>query len=175
MLLAVYGVYGVIQSVAPPLAWTALFPPALLAAAVGVAINTRWARSLVYALTLVFVTTWGYSIWVAANAGYFQSSGPARSLLSLMPGIAFVLLGLFCCYVVTTTPSVANPSGRGPLPRFGATPNRAAAPKFGQRPSVLDIVYRHISLTSGCYQLHTRVTGVSSSAGTVRTIERRRR
>jgi hypothetical protein len=68
---------------------------------VGVALRARWARYLVYALTLVFATTWGYAIWIAANAGYFQSSGPGRSLLSLMPGVAFVLLGLFCCYVVT--------------------------------------------------------------------------
>ena len=101
MVLAVYGFYGVIQSFSSPLAWTALFPPAVLAAAVGVALRARWARYLVYALTGVFVITWGYSIWVAANAGYFESSGPGRSLLSLMPGVAFVLLGLFCCYVVT--------------------------------------------------------------------------
>jgi hypothetical protein len=76
-------------------------PPAVLAAAVGVALRARWARYLVYALTGAFVATWGYTIWVAANAGYFQSSGPGRSILSLMPGVAFVLVGVFCCYVVT--------------------------------------------------------------------------
>ncbi len=107
-LLVAYGLYGLFESIGAPFGWTSIYPPALLAAAVGGALRARWARYLVYALTGVFATTWGYSIWVAANAGYLQSSGPARSLLSLMPGVAFVLLGLFCCYVVTTTPPVTD-------------------------------------------------------------------
>jgi len=43
-LLAVYGLYGLFESIGAPLGWTSIFPPALLAAAVGVALRTRWAH-----------------------------------------------------------------------------------------------------------------------------------
>jgi len=101
LLLAVYGAYGLVLSLSSSQTLSTIYSVMLLVAAVGVALRTAWARYLVYALTIVFVATLAFSIWNAANAGFFQSSGVSRSILSLMPGAAFGLLGLFCCYVVT--------------------------------------------------------------------------
>jgi hypothetical protein len=107
-LLAIYGVYGLAHLVGIDAWWMALFPVAMLVAATGVALGKRWARYLVYVLSLVWVTQWSYYAWIAGNSGYFRSLGVERSVLSLMPGTAFLLAVTFCCYVVSTLQPTAE-------------------------------------------------------------------
>jgi hypothetical protein len=108
ILLAVYGLYGLAHLVGINAWWVAVFPVVTLVAAAGVALGKRWARYLVYVLSLVWVAQWSYYVWLAVNSGYFRSSGVELSILSLLPGAAFLLLVTFCCYVVTVLQPTAE-------------------------------------------------------------------
>jgi hypothetical protein len=109
-LLAVYGLYGLFTLSGNHTWRTMIVPAAALVAAVGVAVRQRWARYLVYVIALLLAVQWSYFVWTAAISGYFRDSGVGRSILSLLPGAAFLLLVTFCCYGVTTQ----RASERGP-------------------------------------------------------------
>jgi hypothetical protein len=110
-LLAAYGLYGLFMLIGNQPLWTVIFPIAALVAAGGVAVRKRWARYLVYLLAFLFAAQWSYSVWVAAASGYFRDSGAGRSILSLLPGTAFLLLIAFCCYAVTIQPTSERRTG----------------------------------------------------------------
>jgi hypothetical protein len=112
LLLAVYGLYGLYASLGIHGWRTALLPAATLVAAIGVAGRTRWAPYLVYAVALVFAAIWVYYVWLAAVSGHFRNSGVGVAILSLLPGVAFLLLGAFCCYAATV--DRVPQSGPGP-------------------------------------------------------------
>jgi hypothetical protein len=65
-------------------------------ASVGAANMQRWSRFLVYAMSAGFVATWLYSIYAAARVGYFGPLAWRTIILSLIPGIALLLVALFC-------------------------------------------------------------------------------
>jgi hypothetical protein len=71
-----------------------------LAAAIGVIARAVWAQSLVWLLALSYVGLWGYGIYVAVTAGYFQKSVLGVDVLSLLPGTVFLLMAGYCCYAV---------------------------------------------------------------------------
>lgn len=101
LVLAAFGIYAAFNSLENRSWWWVEVPVLALAAAFGVALRKRWARYVVYALTLVYAVAWGYSICRGVVVGLFHEYGAARSVLSLLPGIAFALVAAFCCYVVT--------------------------------------------------------------------------
>jgi type IV secretory pathway VirB6-like protein len=108
VLLVMYGLYGTAHLVSIH-AWSMAFlPVATLVAASGVALRKSWPQYLVYVLSLLWVAQWSYYVWRAANSGYFRSSGVELSALSLMPGAAFLVLIIFCCYVVTASQPAAE-------------------------------------------------------------------
>jgi len=100
-LLTVFGAYTLSDPSVLRSGW-ALFPIASLVAAFGVLADMRWARYLVYTLSLVFAVYWGFWTWLAVRAGYFTHEPVGVAVLSLVPGAAFMLAAAFCCYVVTT-------------------------------------------------------------------------
>jgi hypothetical protein len=101
-LLALFGVYT-LSDVSVLQSWWAVFPVAALVAAFGVLANQRWARYLVYLLTLVFAVYWAFWAWLAFNTGRFSDSPLGVAVLSLAPGVAFMMAAAFCCYVCRRT------------------------------------------------------------------------
>ena len=99
-LLSIYAVSSLSDSRTLHSLWVA-YPVALLIAAVGVSVGARWARYLVYLASLVFVAEWVYYTWSAVDSGYLRSSPLGIAILSFVPGIAFLIATVFCCYVVT--------------------------------------------------------------------------
>lgn len=104
LLLAIFGIYGLVNLLGTPNWWKTGFPAAALVAAVAVATGQRWARFLVYALSLLFAGDWLYFVWRAAVSGAFRDTGAEMTALSLLPGAAVVLLAAYSCYVVTSQP-----------------------------------------------------------------------
>lgn len=102
LLLAAFGINGLLKTLVGAYSWWWIeLPVAALGGAIGIALRKGWARYCVYTLALVFAITWVYSIWRAIDSGYYHEIGPAQSMLSLLPGLAFALLAAFCGYVVT--------------------------------------------------------------------------
>jgi hypothetical protein len=99
LLLVVYGIYGVLDSFEWRAWWLALVPIGALLAAIGIVLRKVWGRVLISALSLLFALYWIWSIGVAIHSGYLTSARPLQSALSLVPGIAIVLLAGFGCYV----------------------------------------------------------------------------
>jgi hypothetical protein len=101
-LLAIYSAYA---------SWTAFIEKSWvytivalvsIAACVGTAFLKSWSRYPVYALTVGFVTGWIYSVYSAAQVGFFGFffSSPAAAAKSLAPGLLLACLSLVCSYVV---------------------------------------------------------------------------
>jgi hypothetical protein len=65
-------------------------------ACVGAANMQRWSRFVVYAMSAGFGGTWLYSIYAAARVGYFHPLAWRTIILQLIPGIALLLVVLFC-------------------------------------------------------------------------------
>lgn len=98
LLLTAYAVYGIQQAFEFRLWWVALVAAAFAAGALGVAVRARWGTVVTYAISVLFVLYWLWSMATAARAGVFQTGSPLRGALMLIPGIAFGLLAGFCCY-----------------------------------------------------------------------------
>jgi hypothetical protein len=98
-LLLLYGVYGILYAIEWRVWWPALVPIGSVLAAVGIALRKVWGRLIVCAFSLVFTLYWCWSVAYAVLSGYMTSVRPLEAALSLVPGIAFVLLAGFCCYV----------------------------------------------------------------------------
>ena len=82
-------------------AWVpAIGPAASIAAAVGVALRKWWSRPLVLLLALLFVGTWLYYTWLATTAGFYRGWPLRNVVISLLPGLFFSSIAVFCCYVV---------------------------------------------------------------------------
>jgi hypothetical protein len=113
VLWLIYGLYGCVFWIDWQRGWTALYPLASIAAAVGVALQKFWGRLLVYAMSALFIAGWCWGTAVAARAGTFPGPSVLFTVLQLMPGTAFVLLALFSCYVVTPL-SAPTPASRSP-------------------------------------------------------------
>jgi hypothetical protein len=91
--------------------WWIVYPSVLLAAAVGVEVGARWARLLVYIVSVACVIQWLHG-WVSAGSTEFLRNAPALiAVLSLMPSIASMLALAFCCYVVATEPGRPRQGG----------------------------------------------------------------
>ena len=65
-------------------------------ACVGAANMQRWSRFVVYAMSAGFAAAWLYSIYAAARVGYFHPLAWTTIMLPLIPGIALLLVALFC-------------------------------------------------------------------------------
>jgi hypothetical protein len=70
-----------------------------LIAAAGVTTDRRWARYAVYLLAVALTCGWLWYVWLALRVGYFARVSSAEGLLSLVPGLALMLLAMYCCYV----------------------------------------------------------------------------
>src|SRR5215468_9764293 len=96
-LLALYGVYA---------AWIGVSQHSLLSgvsavvAFVAAALLKPWSRYLVYLLSALIIGTWCYSLFSAANAGYFGLYTASQIARQLAPGIFLALLACFCTYAV---------------------------------------------------------------------------
>ena len=101
VLLAAYSVYGFHYAFEYQSWWLTLVPLAFMAAAVGVALRTRWGTWATYGTTTLFLGNWLWGIIAAARAGTFESLRPLQSALMFVPGIAYVLLAGYCCYACT--------------------------------------------------------------------------
>jgi hypothetical protein len=108
VLLATYGLYGLIEWIGRHDWWMALSPAVALIAATAVALGKRWARFLVYALAIALVVLWGYAVLIAGLYGYFRDVGAGMAILSLLPGVAFLLFAAFCCYSVANRKTPEN-------------------------------------------------------------------
>ena len=71
---------------------------ALLAAA-GVIRSQRWSTFVVYIIALVISAEWLWYIWVIYHAGYFLTIPFGQIVISLVPGVAVVVMAGYCCYV----------------------------------------------------------------------------
>ena len=69
-------------------------------ACVGAANMQRWSRFVVYAMSAGFGATWLYSIYAAARVGYFHPLAWRTNILPMTPGIALLLVALFCSLMV---------------------------------------------------------------------------
>jgi hypothetical protein len=65
-------------------------------ACVGAANMQRWSRFVVFAMSAGLASTWLYSIYAAARVGYFHPLAWITIMLQLIPGIALLLVALFC-------------------------------------------------------------------------------
>lgn len=101
LLLVSYGVYGVADAIGYGLWWLAVVPMAAFLAAAGIGLRRRWGTLATYAISLLFGLYWVWGIVVAIRAGWFTSVPPLQAALSLVPGMAYVLLAGFCCYAAT--------------------------------------------------------------------------
>jgi hypothetical protein len=101
LLAVLYGLAGLLKFHDSPSVWMALFTAVSFAAAAGIALRSRWGSYLVYAQALLFSATWAYAVWIATTSGYFATLGIGKTTVSLLPGIAFLLLFSFACHVVT--------------------------------------------------------------------------
>jgi hypothetical protein len=101
VLLSMYGIYGLVHAVQTREWWVWVVSLCALAAAFGVVARKRWAYALVWALALVYAAQWGYSVYRAAAAGYFQQYPLGEMVLSLLPGTVYLLMAGYCCYAVS--------------------------------------------------------------------------
>lgn len=66
----------------------------------GLVLGQRWARFLVYLVTLVVAVSWAYSVWILAQAGW-----PFRDLtgivMTLVPG-ALLIVVLACSSILVS-------------------------------------------------------------------------
>ena len=107
LLLLVFTVYASIYAWQTRLWWHAVVAIAILAASIGVALRTRWGAIVTYALTALYVTYWLWAVVRSVQMGFFEANRPLVSALTLVPGIAYMLLAGFCCYASRV------PSARG--------------------------------------------------------------
>ena len=80
-----------------------LFASAAAVAAVACVAAARllaWSRYLVYLLTAVFIGLWAYSVYDAAQVGYFSLYSPRQIAMQLAPGGLLIVLSCFCSYAV---------------------------------------------------------------------------
>ena len=105
VLLGAYSVYGFNYAYEYQLWWLTLVPSASMAAAVGVALKTRWGTWATYGTTTLFLGYWLWGIIAAARMGTFESISPLQSALMFVPGIAYALLAGYCCYACTAVDS----------------------------------------------------------------------
>lgn len=118
MLLACYGIYGVVEAVQYRAWWLALGPLVALASGVGVGLRARWGALLTCALSTLFVLYWIWSIVTAARNATFVSRSALIDVLMLVPGTAMLLLAGFCSYVSSRASQpepVAGPEMGGAL------------------------------------------------------------
>lgn len=118
ILLAGYGIYGIVEAIHYRAWWLALAPLVALASAVGVGLRARWGALVTYALSTLFVLYWIWGIVTAARNGIFASRSALVDALMLVPGAAFLLLAGFCSYVssrASRTQPVARPNMGGAL------------------------------------------------------------
>jgi hypothetical protein len=73
-----------------------------LAAALGAALDRRWARPLVWCLGVVVVLEWVVYTCAAFSAGYFRGTSLLNAAIALTPGIGMCVLTAYCCYVANT-------------------------------------------------------------------------
>lgn len=99
IVLASYGIYGIVEAIHYRAWWLALAPVLALASAVGVGLRARWGALLTYALSTFFVLYWIWGVVVAVRNGTFVSRSPLIDVLMLVPGTAFLLFAGFCTYV----------------------------------------------------------------------------
>jgi hypothetical protein len=95
-----YGVWGLIHSWHAYSWVTAIGSAASIAAAVGVALRKQWSRPLVLLLAALFVGTWLLSVWLVSSAGYYRGCAMREVVISVLPGLFFSSIAVFCCYVV---------------------------------------------------------------------------
>jgi len=100
VVLGGYGAWGLTNSWYAH-AWVpAIGAAASIAAAVGVALRQWWSRPLVLLLGLLFVGAWLYYTWLANAAGFYRGWPLHNVVISLLPGLFFSGIAMFCCYVV---------------------------------------------------------------------------
>ena len=99
-LLGIYGAYAFWDAITYHSVINGLVGAIAVVGCVGAALLRPWSRFLVYFLAAVFVATWGYSIYDAAQAGYFGQVAAPRIMLSLAPGVVMVALSCYCVYAV---------------------------------------------------------------------------
>ena len=97
-LLAAYSIYGFDYAFEYKSWWLTLVPSAFMAAAVGVALRTRWGTWMTYITTTLFLGNWLWAIIAAARIGTFESVPPLQTALMFVPGVAYALLAGYCCY-----------------------------------------------------------------------------
>lgn len=118
VLLASYGIYGIVEAIRHRAWWLALAPLAALASAVGVGLRARWSALLTCTLSTLFLLYWIWDIVTAARNGTFASRSALIDVLMLVPGAAFLLLAGFCSYVsfrASRLQPVRGPDMRGAL------------------------------------------------------------
>ena len=99
-LLALYGVYASWIGVSQHSLLSGLSGVVAFVACVGAALLKPWSRYLVYLLSALIIGTWCYSLFSAANAGYFGLYTASQIARQLAPGVFLALLACFCTYAV---------------------------------------------------------------------------
>jgi hypothetical protein len=100
-LLALYAAYDLWIAVVERSWLSGLAALVAVVACVGAALLRPWSRYLVYVLTAAFIGTWGYSLYTASVAGYFNLYTTQQLVVSLAPGALLVVLSAACTYFVT--------------------------------------------------------------------------
>ena len=100
VLLAVYGAYIVwVAFESHTLLWLPLAFLALVAA-VGLLLNQRWSRYLVYSVSLFIVSAWVIGFVGNVNRGFWPYPNPFSSAISLIPGMLLITVCLASCLLV---------------------------------------------------------------------------
>jgi hypothetical protein len=118
LVLVLYGCWS-ISAAARVHLWSSVVGGLLaLVAAAGVVKSKRWSSFVVYIIAVVFSAEWLWYIWVIHHAGYFSTIPFARVVVSLVPGVALMVVAGYCCYVawryVSEGPARPNSRWSGP-------------------------------------------------------------
>lgn len=75
------------------------FGLASLVAGIAAALRQSWSRLLALAIASLFLVSWSYAVWLAVDAGVYQSERPLVVALSLVPGLGVIAVGFLCAFI----------------------------------------------------------------------------
>jgi hypothetical protein len=99
-LLAVYAVYSLWMAIVWHSALNGIAGVLAIVACVGAAMLKPWSRYIVYLVAASAIATWAYSLYAAAQAGYFRLFSAPQIARSLAPGAFLVILSCYCTWAV---------------------------------------------------------------------------
>jgi hypothetical protein len=100
IVLSGYGVWGLMNCWHAHVWVLGIGSAASIAAAAGVALRKSWSRPLVLLLAMFSVGTWLYHMWLVSAAGFYRGWPLRNVVISVLPGLLFSSIAVFCCCVV---------------------------------------------------------------------------